>query len=71
MKNSSSLPNAETISTQSFPKSKKVFVKGKIHDINIAIREIETSDTVTPKSENGEKVKITANRKKENDNNRT
>lgn len=59
MKKSTSLPQTETISTQPFPKSKKIFVKGKIHNISVAMREIETSDTVTLQSANSEKVKIT------------
>ncbi len=45
MKKTTELPKQETISTQPFPNSKKVFVKGKLHDINVAMREISVSDT--------------------------
>jgi len=34
------------VSDQSFPNSKKVYVKGKIHDIKVGMREITLSDTL-------------------------
>jgi len=40
-------PNQKIISRDPFPKSKKTYVKGKIHDINVAMREIELADTST------------------------
>ena len=46
MKDQSKLPTQETITRTPFPKSKKVFVKGKQHDVNVAMREIETDDEV-------------------------
>jgi phosphomethylpyrimidine synthase len=39
-------PTEKSITTDSFPASKKVFVKGKIHDIRVAMREVSLSDTV-------------------------
>ncbi len=61
MKDHNKLPSATTITRTPFPKSKKIFVKGKIHDIHVAMREIETDDVVEIK--NGtikkEKMKIT------------
>ena len=42
------------ISREPLPKSKKIYVKGKLHDIAVAMREISLSDTVI-KSENGDK----------------
>jgi phosphomethylpyrimidine synthase len=36
----------KNVSDQSFPNSKKVYVKGKIHDINVGMREITLSDTL-------------------------
>jgi phosphomethylpyrimidine synthase len=35
----------EKISTKPFPRSQKTFVKGKLHEIEVAMREIETDDT--------------------------
>ena len=34
------------VSDQSFPNSKKVYVKGKLHDIDVGMREITLSDTL-------------------------
>ena len=39
------LPSENVITRKPFPRSKKIFVKGEIHDINVAMREIELSDT--------------------------
>jgi phosphomethylpyrimidine synthase len=39
------LPNQDQITRTPFPASKKVFVKGKIHDINVAMREVTLEDT--------------------------
>lgn len=38
-------PTQESITRTPFPKSKKIYVPGKIHDIRVAMREIEVSDT--------------------------
>jgi phosphomethylpyrimidine synthase len=38
-------PNPEVISREPFPASKKIFVKGKLHDIEVAMREIGVEDT--------------------------
>ncbi|MGB3073677.1 MAG: phosphomethylpyrimidine synthase ThiC [Chitinophagales bacterium] len=61
MKDQSKLPTASNITTTPFPASKKIFVKGKIHDIKVAMREITTEDEF--ETRNGtikkEKVKVT------------
>jgi len=36
----------DIITTEGFPKSKKIFVKGKLFNINVAMREISLSDTL-------------------------
>ena len=47
MKKKDTAPQQGIITTTPFPKSKKVYVKGEIHpDVNVAMREIELSDTV-------------------------
>jgi len=38
-------PNQEVISRSPFPASRKIFVPGKIHDIQVAMREISLSET--------------------------
>lgn len=38
-------PSEKSITTTPFPNSKKVFVKGELHDINVAMREITLTDT--------------------------
>lgn len=40
------IPNEESISRTPFPASKKVYVKGNLHNIQVAMREISLSDTV-------------------------
>ncbi len=39
-------PNESTITRGSFPASKKIFIPGEIHDIKVAMRQIELHDTV-------------------------
>jgi len=39
------IPSQEAITRTPFPASKKIFVKGKIHDIKVAMREISLEDT--------------------------
>lgn len=38
-------PSEKSITTTPFPNSKKIFVKGELHDINVAMREITLTDT--------------------------
>lgn len=45
MKKQDRIPRPEVISRDPFQASKKVYVKGKIHPIEVAMREIELSDT--------------------------
>jgi phosphomethylpyrimidine synthase len=45
MKKEEQLPTDKSISTRPFPNSKKVYVKGKLHNINVAMREITVSET--------------------------
>lgn len=45
MKTEDTIINTSTITTGSFPNSKKIFVEGKIHDIKVAMREVYLSDT--------------------------
>ncbi|PIB35219.1 phosphomethylpyrimidine synthase ThiC [Reichenbachiella sp. 5M10] len=40
------IPREEKITRDPFPASKKIYVKGEIHDINVAMREITLNDTV-------------------------
>ncbi|HUM53142.1 MAG TPA: phosphomethylpyrimidine synthase ThiC [Chitinophagales bacterium] len=39
------IPTQQVISTTPFPNSKKIYVKGKVNDIEVAMREITLSDT--------------------------
>ena len=41
-----SIPDGKTISTGPFINSSKIYVPGKIHDIQVAMREIRLADTV-------------------------
>jgi len=45
MKKQDRIPRPEMISQTPFPKSHKIYVKGEIHDIEVAMREIELSET--------------------------
>ncbi len=38
------IPTESAITRDSFPNSKKIYVDGKIHDIKVAMREVETDD---------------------------
>jgi phosphomethylpyrimidine synthase len=42
------LPKQGSISCNPFPASKKIFIKGKIHDIKVAMREISLTNTMNP-----------------------
>ncbi|WP_456461925.1 phosphomethylpyrimidine synthase ThiC [Reichenbachiella sp.] len=46
MAKSDQIPSEEKITRDPFPASKKVYVKGEIHDIEVAMREIRLNDTV-------------------------
>jgi len=41
------IPAKSVITRDPFPKSKKVYVDGKIHDIKVAMREVETDDPIS------------------------
>ncbi len=45
MKKQDRIPRPEIISRSPFPKSQKIYVKGEIHNIEVAMREIELSET--------------------------
>lgn len=46
MKKQETMPNGEVISRKPLPKSKKIYVPGKIHDIKVAMREVYQEDTL-------------------------
>ncbi|SMD31700.1 phosphomethylpyrimidine synthase [Reichenbachiella faecimaris] len=46
MAKSDQIPSEEKITRDPFPASKKIYVKGEIHDIQVAMREISLNDTV-------------------------
>ncbi len=52
------LPAQSVITRDPFPKSRKIYVDGKIHDIKVAMREIETEDVLS-NGRGEEKLKIT------------
>lgn len=45
MKAQDKIPGQEVISRSPFPASQKIYVKGELHDIKVAMREISLSDT--------------------------
>ncbi|OJJ20545.1 phosphomethylpyrimidine synthase ThiC [marine bacterium AO1-C] len=45
MKQKDRIPNQNVISRDPFPASQKIYVKGKVHDIEVAMREITLDDT--------------------------
>ena len=45
MSNRDALPTEKSITRDPFPASKKIYVEGKIHDIKVAMREVELSDS--------------------------
>ena len=45
MKKQDRIPQQDILTRDPFPASKKVYVKGKIHDIEVAMREISLTDT--------------------------
>lgn len=48
------IPGSSVVTRTPFPNSKKIYLKGKIHDIEVAMREIETNDTIN----GSEKLKL-------------
>ena len=55
------LPIENLISTKPFPRSEKIYVKGKLHDINVAMRKIETDDVKTVVNGVTKKEKVSIN----------
>lgn len=47
------IPDQSVITREPFPRSKKVYIKGDIHDIRVAMREIELDDSGSMFSVNG------------------
>ena len=41
------IPAKSVITRNPFPRSKKIYVDGKIHDIKVAMREVETEDSIS------------------------
>ncbi|MFK8037394.1 MAG: phosphomethylpyrimidine synthase ThiC [Crocinitomicaceae bacterium] len=62
MKQKDTAPEQGKITTKPFPKSSKIYVKGTLHEsVNVAMREIELSDTVdsmTQKRTNNQNVTV-------------
>ncbi len=52
------IPTESVITRDPFPKSKKIYVDGKIHDINVAMREVETDDLLSD-APDADRFKIT------------
>ena len=52
------IPAGSVITRDPFPKSKKVYVDGKIHDIKVAMREVETDDLLSD-APDADRFKIT------------
>ncbi|GIV30428.1 MAG: phosphomethylpyrimidine synthase [Bacteroidia bacterium] len=49
------IPTPDIITREPFPASKKVYIKGKIHDIKVAMREITLTDTIDKQT--GQRIK--------------
>jgi phosphomethylpyrimidine synthase len=47
------IPDQSVITREPFPRSKKVYIKGTIHDIRVAMREVELDDSESTVSANG------------------
>jgi len=52
-----SIPTQHTISRDPFPNSRKIYVKGRLHDIKVAMREIELDDSDPMFATNGGSTK--------------
>ena len=48
LKKSYQIPTQDEITCEPFPASKKIFVKGELHDVQVAMREISLTNTVEP-----------------------
>ncbi|MGH7902136.1 MAG: phosphomethylpyrimidine synthase ThiC, partial [Thermodesulfobacteriota bacterium] len=48
------IPDLNVITRDPFPRSRKIYVKGKLHDVKVAMREIEVDDRDLIFSNNGE-----------------
>ncbi len=48
------IPDQNVITRDPFPRSRKIYVKGKLHDVKVAMREIEVDDRDLILSNNGE-----------------
>ena len=53
------LPTQQSISTEPMPRSQKVFVKGEMNNVMVAMREIETTEWLDEKNHQAGKVKLT------------
>ena len=51
------IPDKSVITRDPFPKSKKIYVKGSIHDIEVPMREIELEDSNDSFAVNGQSPK--------------
>lgn len=58
MKDQSKLPGTDSITRTPFPASKKIYVKGKLHNVAVAMREIETEDVTEIKNGTVKKEKV-------------
>lgn len=58
MKDQSKLPGTDSITRTPFPASKKIYVKGKLHNLMVAMREIETEDVAEIKNGTVKKEKV-------------
>jgi phosphomethylpyrimidine synthase len=45
MKKADKIPSAGVVTTTPFPASRKIYVKGQLHDIEVAMREVSLTDT--------------------------
>ncbi|MDA2920574.1 phosphomethylpyrimidine synthase ThiC [Desulfobacterota bacterium AH_259_B03_O07] len=57
MEKKEKIPDHSVITRDAFPRSKKVYVNGKIHEIKVAMREVELDDSNSMFSLNGEPAK--------------
>ena len=53
MSKNEKLPTEKSITTTPFPASQKIYVKGKLHNIEVAMREIEVSNGIASKNGKG------------------
>jgi phosphomethylpyrimidine synthase len=53
------IPTQDIITRDPFPRSKKIYVKGKLHDIKVTMREIDLDDSAPASNGNGSNKKLT------------